>query len=99
MILFGWGKGTKVLGDGFFHTCRNCGNTSRFHVVEQSRKVTLYFIPVAKFAYEYFYVCPICSCGAQVTDREVCQRILAAALRNPHGPDRELLQLIRDAGV
>jgi hypothetical protein len=99
MILFGWGKGSMSLGEGFVHTCHNCGNTNRFHVVEQSRNVTLYFLPVAKFAYQYFYVCPICSCGAQVADRALCQRILANALRNPQGPDQDLLCLFRESGV
>ena len=99
MIVFGWGQGSKVLGEGFIQTCRQCRNTNRVLVVEESSNVNLYFVTVAKFAYQYFYVCPICSCGAQVTDRELCQRILAAALRNPHGPDPELVQLIRDAGV
>jgi hypothetical protein len=99
MILVGWGKGSKVLGEGFFHTCQNCGNTNRFHVVEQSRNVNLYFLPVAKFAYEYFYVCPICYCGAPVADRSLCQRLLANALRDPSGPDQELVRLIKAAGV
>jgi hypothetical protein len=97
MIVFGWGQGAKVLGEGFLHTCANCGNTGRFHVVEQAAHVSLYFVPVAKFARKYFYICPICSCGATVPDRAICQRILANALRDPRGPDQDLVRLLEQA--
>lgn len=97
MIIFGWGQGSKVLGEGFIQTCRQCGNTNRFLVVEESSNVNLYFVTVARFAYRYFYVCPTCYCGAPVPDRDMCQRILANALRNPAGADDELMQLIKQA--
>ena len=80
MIIFGWGKGAKQLGTGFVETCENCGNTSPFVVAESSNYVSLYFIPVAKWHRQYCYVCPICSCGFNIPDRESAQRILAEAL-------------------
>lgn len=95
MIVFGWGRGSAVIGEGFFHTCGNCGNSTRFIVIEQSMHVRMYFVTVAKCATEYFYVCPICYCGAPLPDRPTCQRILANALRNPLKPDSELIRLIK----
>ena len=82
-IFFGWGKGGKQLGEGFVHTCDNCHSTKRFVVAEVSSKASLYFITVAKWSYQYLYVCPVCSYGFEVPTRELAQRILAAAFRDP----------------
>jgi hypothetical protein len=97
MIIFGWGKGSRVLGDGFLQTCSHCGNTNRFLVVEESSNVNVYFVTVASFANQYFYVCPVCYCGASVPDRAMCQRILANAIRNPNGADADLRRLIKQS--
>jgi hypothetical protein len=97
MIIFGWGKGSRVLGDGFLQTCSHCGNTNRFLVVEESSNVNVYFVTVASFASQYFYVCPVCYCGASVPDRAMCQRILANAIRNPTGADEDLRRLIKQS--
>lgn len=99
MIAFGYGQGSKVLGEGFVQSCTQCGNTNRFLVVEQSSNVSLYWVTVATLAREYFYVCPICYCGARVPDRLLCQRILANAMRNPGGADEELGRLIKQSRV
>lgn len=91
MIVFGWGAGTKQLGTGFVTTCENCNNTNPFIVVESSRKITVYWIPVAKWSKQYFYVCPICSRGFAVPTKELALRILTAAFQNPLEPDPELV--------
>ena len=54
MIVFGWGSGAKQLGTGFVTTCDNCNNTNPFVVVESSKKITVYWIPVAKWSKHYF---------------------------------------------
>lgn len=96
-IIFGWGKGTKELGAGFVHACANCGNVRRFVVAEASRKASLYFITVAKWSYKYFYVCPICLSGFEIPTRELAQRILAAALRDPTTMPESLVAQIAEA--
>jgi hypothetical protein len=90
MIVFGWGSGAKSLGDGFIATCRHCSNTRPFSVVETSRKITLYWLPVAKWNKQYYYICPVCSHGFEIPSKELAQRILAAAFRDPYHPDPTL---------
>ncbi|MGB4737020.1 MAG: zinc-ribbon domain-containing protein [Fuerstiella sp.] len=97
MIVFGWGSGAKQLGTGFVTTCDNCNNTNPFVVVESSKKITVYWIPVAKWSKHYFYVCPICSHGFAVPTKELAQRILAAAFRNPLEPDAKLVDDLQRA--
>ncbi len=97
MIVFGWGSGAKQLGTGFVTTCQNCNNTNPFIVVESSKKITVYWIPVAKWSKKYFYVCPICSQGFAVPTRELAQRILASAFRNPIEPDPALISDLQAA--
>ncbi|NLX95986.1 MAG: zinc-ribbon domain-containing protein [Rhodopirellula sp.] len=82
-VLFGFGKGAKQLGEGFVHLCDNCNNANRFIVAEVSRKASVYFVPIAKWSREYVYVCPICSYGFKIPSRELAQRVLAAAFRDP----------------
>jgi len=96
-IVFGWGKGAKQLGEGFVHACGNCRNVRRFAVVETSRKVSLYFVPVAKWSREYFYVCPVCSSGFKIPNRELAQRILAGALGDPRSMPDDLAREIAQA--
>jgi hypothetical protein len=97
MIVFGWGSGVKQLGTGFVTTCQNCNNTSRFIVVESSKKITVYWMPVAKWSKQYYYICTICSYGFIVPTRELAQRIVASAFRNPIAPDPKLTSDLQDA--
>ena len=83
MIFVGWGVGAKQIGEGFFEQCGNCHNTCRFVVVESSRRVSLYFVTVAKWAKRYYYACPICSQGIEIENLRVAQRLLAAAFSDP----------------
>jgi len=97
MIIVGWGKGVKPLGEGFFHRCANCDNARRFVIVESSRKVSLYFVPVAKWNRRYFYVCPVCSQGVEIPSRELAQKILVAALRDPNSVPNSLTETLGEA--
>jgi transcription elongation factor Elf1 len=99
MIIFGWGNGAKRLGDGFLQTCENCHNTQQFVVAEMSRRASLYFITVAKWSKRYYYVCPVCAYGFEIPTRELAQRILAAAFRDPTTvPDRLAKKLAEAVG-
>jgi hypothetical protein len=97
MIVFGWGSRAKQLGTGFITTCENCHNTNPFTVVETAKKITVYWIPVAKWSKQYFYVCPVCSHGFLVPTKELAQRILSSAFRDPTDPDPKLLSDLRAA--
>lgn len=91
MIICGWGQGVKSLGDGFFQTCAHCNNTTRFVVAEKTQQASVFFVPVVKWWHEYFYVCPICTRGWKIPSRDLAQRILAGAIRDPMTPDDKLI--------
>ena len=97
MIVFGWGSGTKRLGDGFFATCTNCHNTLQFVIVEASKKITVYWLPVVKWDRQYFCICPICSHGLQLPSKELAQRIVAGAFCDPYQPSPALYADLRKA--
>ncbi|NQU23405.1 MAG: zinc ribbon domain-containing protein [Candidatus Nealsonbacteria bacterium] len=83
MIVFGWGGGHKVLGEGFFVHCPNCGNATQWTVVETSKRISLYFVPVAKWSKRYWMTCSVCSGGVELPSRQFAQQVLAAALQDP----------------
>jgi uncharacterized Zn finger protein (UPF0148 family) len=95
MIVFGWGRGSNVLGELGEIECPNCDNCATWQVVEASRKATVYFLPVAKWDLLYFAVCPICSNGFQIETREEAQDLLLQALEGQE-TSRILGQLLRE---
>jgi len=60
--------------------CSNCHNETAWEVVETSKRASLYFVPVAKWARHYFLACPICDCGVELNGREEAQDVLLEAL-------------------
>lgn len=97
MSVFGWGSGSKQLGDGFIHTCSQCRNRRQASVVETSKKITLYWLPIAKWSKQYYYICPVCSHGFKIPTIELAQQILAAAFRDSRGPDAALAAALQKA--
>ena len=97
MIICGWGQGVKRLGEGFFQVCAHCNNTNRFVVAEKAQHASVFFVPVAKWWHEYFYVCPICTRGWKIPSLELAQRILAGAFRDPTTPDSKLISRLDEA--
>lgn len=100
MIIYGWGEGVKALGEGFVQACGNCGRISRWVVADQSKRFSLYFVPIVKWNHHFLYVCPACTAGIEIPTRELALRIVAAAQRNPRGPDPALAEaLCRSLGL
>ncbi len=91
MLIAGWGDRAKSLGDGFVHTCRNCNNLATWQIYETTHRVSLYFIPIAKWGYKYAYACPVCQRGIRLPSRKVAQLMLAEAFESPNAPSEELL--------
>ncbi len=79
VFLAGWGKGSKLLGLGPELTCENCHNTKQYQIFETSKKVTLYFVPVAKWDKQYWIVCPVCSRGGELNSKEQAMSIIEEA--------------------
>ena len=82
MLVFGWGENLKELGQAETRECENCHNVETWVVVEKSKKASVYFVPVAKWSKEYFYICPVCHCGAKLQSREQAQDILLEAFED-----------------
>lgn len=70
MIIAGWGKDAKDLAFAGIQKCGKCRNYAPIRLYEVSSRVTLYFIPVAKFNKKYYLVCPVCQAGAEVDQNE-----------------------------
>ena len=60
MLIAGWGKDAKNLAFVGIHKCSHCNNYSPMSLYEVARKISIYFVPVAKFQKRYFVVCPVC---------------------------------------
>ena len=65
-FLFGFGTKQQDLGPGEVRTCPNCGNTSQWARVRESRQLTVFFVPVARWGRTYLEVCTICGLSMEV---------------------------------
>jgi len=66
LFLFGSGSKQRDLGPGEVRTCPNCGNTSPWARVRESRQLTVFFVPVARWGRTHLEVCTICGTAAEV---------------------------------
>lgn len=99
MLIVGWGGNTKVLGETIPIKCPNCGNEKFWQVVETSRNVKLYFIRVAKWDKQYFHICPICTAGMQLKDRNEAQDLLLEALQTQAEIKSKLRKLLKKEDI
>lgn len=67
-LLAGWGGTLKTLCNAGIEKCPKCKNWSVFEVVEASKKITVFLIPVAKYSRQIYLMCPTCEWGAELTD-------------------------------
>ena len=81
MIVFGWGKNCKEIGKGLIQECPNCKNVKQWVIVKTNKKVSLYFVPVAKWNKEYFCICPVCNNGIKFDSLEDAHKVMEAALK------------------
>ncbi len=65
-LLFGLGTKQQDLGPGETRTCPNCGNTSQWVRMRQSRQFTVFFVPVARWGRRQFETCPVCGTAVEV---------------------------------
>lgn len=70
MIIFGWGKKSKKIADVGLMRCKNCNNMTVFELRELSNKVSIYFIPVAKWKKQNYLVCPVCDAGFEIEEND-----------------------------
>jgi hypothetical protein len=79
MIIAGWGKKGKEIAYYGMMKCPACRNHCDHRLYEYSNRVTLYFVPVAKFNVKHVLVCDICDAGREMDPKkkdEVMQQTL-----------------------
>jgi hypothetical protein len=61
MLIFGYGpRKPKDLGPVAPARCPSCGNEVEFHLLQQRRWVSLFFVPVIPTGADHGLVCPLC---------------------------------------
>jgi hypothetical protein len=66
MFIAGWGKKGKEIAYFGIMKCEMCRNHADHRLYEYSQRVTVYFIPVAKFNVKYYLVCDICDTAREM---------------------------------
>ncbi len=66
LFIFGGGSKQRDLGPGQTRTCPRCHNTTVWSRVAESKQVSLFFIPVARWGRREFEVCGICGTAVEV---------------------------------
>jgi hypothetical protein len=89
-LLAGWGKDAQHVCNAGIQRCGRCKNWCVFEVVETSKKVTAFLVPIAKYSKKTFAVCPICDSGIELDPSEV--REIIASL--PSRPDSDSIETI-----
>jgi len=47
--------------------CNHCHNTSSWHLVKHQTRVSFFFIPLIPIKSRYYYLCPICQHGDEIS--------------------------------
>lgn len=81
-IIAGWGKDAKVLAYLGLRKCPNCRNVDHWRLYEMVKKVTAFFVPVAKWGSKYYAVCNVCGVSYEM-DAAQKQQLLQESLQIP----------------
>ena len=65
-FLFGFGSKQQDEGPGEVRTCPNCGNTSQWARVRESKQFTVFFVPLARWGRRRLEICTICGTAVEV---------------------------------
>src|SRR5499427_8658654 len=72
VVIFGFGPGkAEDLGEAVQVVCPNCHNQVMLHHVRSKKTVRLYFVPVVPYGTDDYLVCPVCSRGMQLSQKQV----------------------------
>lgn len=80
MLIIGFAT-SEVLLSTLFFTCENCGNHAAHQLTKQSRKFSLFFIPLLTVGSRYFDRCTACGRVLEVRKDQ------AEAAASQAGPD------------
>src|SRR6476646_11384648 len=72
VVIFGFGAGSpEDQGEVAPCVCPNCHNQVFLHHVRSKKSVRLYFVPVVPYGTDDYLVCPVCSRGMQLSQRQL----------------------------
>jgi zinc-ribbon family len=72
VVIFGFGPGKQEdLGEAVQVVCPNCNNQVVLHHVRSKKTVRLYFVPVVPYGTDDYLVCPVCSRGMQLSQKQL----------------------------
>jgi len=72
VVILGFGPGKQEdLGEAVQIVCPNCHNQVMLHHVRSKKTVRLYFVPVVPYGTDDYLVCPVCSRGMQLSQKQV----------------------------
>lgn len=71
LFIFGWGKQTvKNHGPVYMYHCDNCNNDRNWLLYSRRTWFTLFFIPVIPYNKDNAILCPVCSHGSKLDDKQ-----------------------------
>lgn len=72
----GGGTFTEIVGQGYTLDCPYCHNTRPWDLLKMENRISVFFIPIARWNARFFAVCPVCSTAARLQSREEARHIL-----------------------
>jgi hypothetical protein len=73
----GYGGKSVILGQSSPILCVNCHNTNPHNILENTKRLSVFFISIVKWEYKYFSVCPVCTRGPELKNKEAALRVIA----------------------
>jgi len=55
--------------------CQHCHNTAFWHLAKHQTKVSLFFIPIIPVKTKYYFLCPICNHGDEISSDEYLRKL------------------------
>ena len=92
VVIFGWGSGeAQDMGEVAPVVCPNCHNDVFLHDVRSTKRISLYFVPLASYGGDEYLACPICRHGLQIQQgrRPAVDRMRAATTLYRRGQLRQ----------
>jgi len=78
-MIFIFGAGHKSNEEYRLHLvshCNNCNNDSKWMIGKVTHKVSLFFVPLVPYKFEYITYCPICKHGYKISKEDFEQKLL-----------------------
>jgi hypothetical protein len=95
----GGGKATQLVGTGYTLECPVCHNTRPWTLIKTENRVSVFFIPVARWSARFYAVCPVCSTAAPLRSRDEARHVLDTVQHPDPALAAEIVSRAADEGV